>query len=79
MGDLMAEFLVKCFNGGIWDRSPEKTIQAPDEKSAAEKVCGRSNLRTAGKPGELCAQVRIKKWPLSQSPDFTFYLDQNSN
>ena len=66
----MPRFMVRCYEGGIWDNIEPRDIEAQDEREAAESVCG-GPLVEAGKPGLLRAEV----WPLSSpSAKKLFYV-----
>ena len=74
----MPRFMVRCYEGGIWDNIEPRDIEAQDEREAAESVCG-GPLVEAGKPGLLRAEV----WPLSSPSakklfgDCIFYIPRN--
>ena len=57
----MPSFWVSCFKAGQAEGDPRK-LEAEDEKSAAEQVCG-GPLVEAGKPGQLRAQVSLASKP----------------
>lgn len=62
----MPKFKVMCFNGGVWDKSDPRDVEALNEREAAEQIIGRS-LQDAGKLGQLCAEVWLPSTPEEKS------------
>lgn len=60
----MPYFSVKCYESGIWDGEEHQTVEARDEKEAAEKACGGPLVEVA-KPGLLRATVQPVSNPTS--------------
>ncbi len=68
----MPLFMVRCYEGGIWDNIKPRSIEAQDKREAAESVCG-GPLIEAGKPGQLRAVVS----PLANpSNKMAFYVQE---
>jgi len=54
----MAEFRVRIYERGVWDRQEPKRLHAATPLEAAEKACG-ERLASAGPLGKL----RAETWP----------------
>lgn len=65
----MGQFYVKRFVRGRWDEQPERIVEAPDPKSAAEQVC-ELDMTRSGQPEDLYAQVRQR---FSCAPPWAYY------
>jgi hypothetical protein len=66
----MPEFRVVCYEAGAWDQLNARVVEAPDEKAAAERVCG-GPLTARGNIGQLRAQVSRASKPAAKMLFYT--------